>query len=60
MARLEKIGEICGYKSKILMQMIRTVEDDGFIAVDDNPSENNWKTYHVMVDKKFKKHLEEI
>ena len=48
MAKLKKIGEICGYDDHNIKEVIKTLENQGFIVVDDDKSNAGWKTYHIL------------
>lgn len=32
-----------------VVEIVKTLEKQGFIVVDDNEDNDNWKTWHVMV-----------
>ena len=48
MAKLKKICEIQGYTEEGILEVLETVEKQGFVVVDDNPFELCWKTYHIL------------
>ena len=49
MEKLRKIGEIKGLGQTDAVEIVKTLEKQGFIIVDDNEYDDNWKTWHVMV-----------
>lgn len=49
MEKLRKIGEINGWGQTDVVEIVKTLEKQGFIVVDDNEDNDNWKTWHVMV-----------
>ena len=49
MEKLRKIGEINGWGQTDVVGIVKTIEKQGFIVVDDNEDNDNWKTWHVMV-----------
>lgn len=49
MEKLRKIGEINGYEQTDVVEIVKTLEKQGFIIVDDNEDNDSWKTWHVMV-----------
>lgn len=49
MEKLRKIGEINGWGQTDVVEIVKTLEKQGFIVVDDNEDKDNWKTWHVMV-----------
>ena len=48
MAKLKKICKIQGYTEKGILEVLRILEEQGFIVVDDNPFELCWKTYRIL------------
>ena len=49
MEKLRKIGEINGWGQTDVVEIVKTLEKQGFFVVDDNEDNDNWKTWHVMV-----------
>ena len=49
MEKLRKIGEINGWGQTDVDEIVKTLEKQGFIVVDDNEDNDNWKTWHGMV-----------
>lgn len=49
MEKLRKIGEINGRGESDVIEIVKTLENQGFIVVDDDEECDNWKTWHVMV-----------
>ena len=49
MEKLRKIGEINGWGQTDVVEIVKALEKQGFIVVDDNEDNDNWKTWHVMV-----------
>ena len=49
MEKLSKIGEINGCGQTDVVEIVKAIEKQGFIVVDDNEDNNSWKTWHVMV-----------
>lgn len=49
MEKLKKIGEINGWGQTGVVEIVKTLEKQGFIVVDDNEDNDNWKTWHVIV-----------
>ena len=49
MEKLRKIGEINGWRQTDVVEIVKTLEKQGFIVVDDNEDNDSWKTWHVMV-----------
>ena len=48
MAKLKKICEIQGYTEEDILEVLETIEKQGFVVVDDNEFEESWKTYHIL------------
>ena len=48
MAKFKKIGEIQGYEQDNIKEIVRILEKQGFVVVDDNELEESWKTYHIL------------
>lgn len=48
MTKLEKIAEIKGYLDKSTKEVIETLENKGFVIVDDDRSDTGWKTFHIL------------
>lgn len=44
MEKLRKIGEINGWGQTDVVEIVKTLEKQGFIVVDDNEDKDNWKT----------------
>lgn len=49
MEKLRKIGEINGWGQTDVVEIVKALEKQGFIVVDDNEDNDSWKTWHVMV-----------
>ena len=49
MDKLRKIGEINGFGETDVVEIVKALENQGFIVVDDNEENDNWKTWHVLV-----------
>lgn len=47
--KIKKIGEINGWGQTDVVEIVKTLEKQGFIVVDDNEDNDNWKTWYVMV-----------
>ena len=48
MTKFKKIGEIQGYKQDRIEEVVKALENQGFLVVDDNEYEESWKTYHIL------------
>lgn len=48
MTKLEKFAEIKGYSDKSTKEVIETLENKGFVVVDDDKLDTGWKTFHVL------------
>lgn len=44
MEKLRKIGEINGWWQTDIVEVVKPIEKQGFIVVDDNEDNDNWKT----------------
>ena len=49
MEKLRKIGEINGWGQTDVVEIVKALEKQGFIVVDDNEDNDSCKTWHVMV-----------
>lgn len=49
MEKLRKIGEINGWGQTDVVEIVKALEKQGFIVIDDNEDNDSWKTWHVMV-----------
>lgn len=47
---LVKIGEIHGYDSAAIYDVIAELQNKGYIIVDDDEKVSNYKTWHILVD----------
>ena len=50
--KLVKIGEIHGFDGNSIVDVIKTLENQGYIVVDDDEDELRWKTWHVLIEDK--------
>lgn len=48
MNKLRKIAEIRGANDKYAREMLKTLENKGFLIVDDDEYENEYKIWHVL------------
>ena len=48
MEKLKKIGEIRGFKRDLENGVLEALEKQGFLVVDDDEREGDWKTYHIL------------
>lgn len=48
MAKLKKIGEIRGFDRELSKGVLETLENQGFLVVDDDENDDGWKTYHIL------------
>lgn len=52
MNKLRKIAEIRGSKDKFTREVLETLENKGFLVVDDDEYENGYKTWHILKEDK--------
>jgi hypothetical protein len=50
MGKLKKMGEIRCYGEGVILEVVKILENNGFIVVDDDEGERNCKTYHILKD----------
>lgn len=48
MAKFKKIGEIKGFKKNIDKEVLKTLENQGLLIIDDDEDDKGWKTYHIL------------
>ena len=48
MTKLEKFAEIKRYSDRSRKEIIETLENKGFVVVDDDKLDTGWKTFHVL------------
>ena len=52
MNKLRKSAEIRGLKDKFIREVLETLENKGFLIVDDDEYENGYKTWHILKEDK--------
>lgn len=46
--KIQKIGEIHGFKKDIDKEVLETLENQGLLIVDDDERNEDWKVYHIL------------
>jgi hypothetical protein len=48
MKKLKKIGEIRSLGENIILDVLKTLENQGFLIVDECETDTNYKTYYIL------------
>ena len=48
MTKFKKIGEIRCFGRDNIKEVLETLENQGFVLVDEDEGEFGWKTYHIL------------
>ena len=46
--KIQEIGEIHGFKKDIDKEVLKTLENQGLLIVDDDERNEDWKVYHIL------------